>query len=124
MAAGMTIGGRMFRKLVGAAAILGVIAAAALWVLTGPAVVAESALAPHQADLANGRTMFHIGGCLSCHAVPGQPDKTRLGGGLALKSPFGTFHAPNISPDPTDGIGSWTEAQFVTALTKGTSPDG
>jgi mono/diheme cytochrome c family protein len=114
----------MFRRLLVVAAILGVIAAAALWVLTGPAVVAASALAPHQADLANGRTMFHIGGCLSCHAVPGQPDKTRLGGGLALKSPFGTFYAPNISPDPTDGIGSWTEAQFVTALTKGTSPDG
>jgi mono/diheme cytochrome c family protein len=30
---------------------------------------------------------------------------------------------PNISPDTKDGIGEWTEAQFVTALTKGTSPD-
>jgi len=47
-----------------------------------------------------------------------------LGGGLALKSPFGTFVAPNISPDPDDGIGRWSEADFVTALWKGTSPDG
>jgi mono/diheme cytochrome c family protein len=68
--------------------------------------------------------MFFAAGCSACHAVPGQNDVTRLGGGLALKSPFGTFYAPNISPDPTDGIGAWTEAQFVTALTKGTSPDG
>jgi mono/diheme cytochrome c family protein len=54
--------------------------------------------------------------------VPGQPDRTKLGGGLAIPSPFGTFHVPNISPDPVDGIGRWTEADFVTAVTKGTSP--
>ena len=44
--------------------------------------------------------------------------------GSALHSPFGTFYVPNISPDPKDGIGDWTEAQFVTAMLKGTSPDG
>ena len=56
----------------------------------------------------------------------GEPDndRTRLGGGLALKSPFGTFYVPNISPDPSDGIGEWSEANFVTALWKGTSPWG
>ena len=31
---------------------------------------------------------------------------------------------PNISPDPNDGIGRWSEANFVTALWKGTSPGG
>ena len=51
-------------------------------------------------------------------------DKTRLGGGLALHSAFGTFYVPNISSDPKDGIGAWTDAQFVTAMTKGTSPAG
>jgi mono/diheme cytochrome c family protein len=56
--------------------------------------------------------------------VPNQPDRTRLGGGLAIPSPFGTFYVPNISPDPVDGIGRWSEADFVTALTKGTSPEG
>ena len=39
-------------------------------------------------------------------------------------SPFGTFYVPNISPDPKDGIGRWSEANFVTALWKGTSPGG
>jgi mono/diheme cytochrome c family protein len=41
-----------------------------------------------------------------------------------LKSPFGTFYTPNISPDPSQGIGKWAEADFVTAMIKGTSPDG
>ena len=58
-------------------------------------------------------------GCSSCHAVPGQPDRLKLGGGLAIPSPFGTFYAPNISPDPADGIGRWSEADFVTALRQG-----
>ncbi len=96
----------------------------AFWYFTIPQIVPESALAPRTADLANGRAMFWIGGCASCHAVPKQDDRTRLGGGLGLKSPYGTFYAPNISPDPADGIGGWSEAQFVTAMTKGTSPSG
>jgi mono/diheme cytochrome c family protein len=75
-------------------------------------------------DLANGKTMFLIGGCSSCHATPGQDDKAKLGGGLGLKSPFGTFYAPNISPNQNDGIGRWSEVDFVTAMLKGTSPDG
>ena len=75
-------------------------------------------------NLANGETIFYAGGCSSCHAVPDQPDRTRLGGGLAIRSPFGTFYAPNISPDPTDGIGRWIEANFVNAVTKGISPQG
>jgi len=56
--------------------------------------------------------------------VPGQPDRLKLGGGLAMPSPFGTFHVPNISPHPADGIGRWTEAEFVSAVIKGTAPSG
>jgi len=98
------------------------------WVVTIPALVPASALPPHTPDLGNGKTMFDIGGCASCHAAPNKnPDKidrTRLGGGLALASPFGTFYVPNVSPDRDDGIGAWSEADFVTALWKGTSPHG
>jgi mono/diheme cytochrome c family protein len=68
--------------------------------------------------------MFNAGGCAACHATPNQDDRTRLGGGRELKSPFGSFYAPNISPDSKDGIGGWSEADFVTAMWKGTSPDG
>ncbi len=112
--------------LMGAAGVT--IGLAAFWILTLPAVVPAAALAPHTANLDNGKTMFDIGGCASCHAVPNadpaKVDRTRLGGGLALNSPFGTFYVPNISPDPKDGIGNWSEANFVTALWNGTSEHG
>jgi mono/diheme cytochrome c family protein len=98
------------------------------WILTLPSVVPATALPHYTPNLDNGKTMFNIGGCVSCHAVPDknpdEVDRTRLGGGLALKSPFGTFYVPNISPDRTDGIGDWSEANFVTALWKGTSEHG
>jgi mono/diheme cytochrome c family protein len=104
--------------LAGAAA-LGIYA----W-LTAPPIISAVTASPYTPDLANGLTTFNAGGCSSCHAVPGQPDRTWLGGGLAIPSPFGTFYAPNISPDPVDGIGRWTEAEFVGAVTQGISPAG
>jgi mono/diheme cytochrome c family protein len=114
----------MLRKLVIVAVLLAVIAAAAFWFITMPETVSADALGPYSPDLDNGKTMFYAGGCAACHATPNQEDKTKLGGGLGLKSPFGTFFAPNISPDRDDGIGGWSEANFVTAMWKGTSPDG
>ena len=114
----------MRRKLLALVALAAVIGAGVFWIVTIPATVPASALAPRTADAANGREMFYAGGCAACHATPGEDDRTRLGGGLALQSPFGTFYVPNISPDPNDGIGQWSEAAFVTAMLKGTSPDG
>lgn len=83
-------------------------------------------------DLRNGRTMFFAGGCASCHAAPASQscddpkigDRFKLAGGRCLKTPFGTFNVPNISPDTGHGIGGWTQAQFVTAMRKGLSPEG
>src|SRR5664279_3999369 len=92
--------------------------------LTAPPVILAVTTPVYTPNLANGQITFNAGGCSSCHAVPGQPDRTRLGRGLAIPSPFGTFYAPNISPDPVDGIGRWTEADFVNAVTSGVSPDG
>ena len=114
----------MIRRLILLAAVAAMLVLTALWFLTAPATVPASALGPHTPDLANGKEMFYAGGCASCHAVPKQPDQTKLGGGVALNSPFGTFYVPNISSDPKDGIGAWSEAQFVAAMTKGTSPSG
>jgi mono/diheme cytochrome c family protein len=114
----------MLRKLVLLLVLVALIGAAAFWYVTAPQRVAASTLAPHTPNLDNGKTMFLVGGCASCHATPNQEDKTRLGGGLGLKSPFGTFFTPNISPDRKDGIGGWSEADFVTAMWKGTAPDG
>jgi len=98
---------RTFALIGAAGSIAGL---AAFWILTLPAIVPASALPPYSPNPDNGKTMFDIGGCASCHAVPNKdPDKvdrTRLGGGLGVKSPFGTFYVPNIAPDPRDGIGN------------------
>ncbi|MDP1603760.1 MAG: cytochrome c [Legionella sp.] len=114
----------MLRRLITVAIALGFIGLAAFWFLTAPQTVPASALAAaHTVNLANGKTMFDAGGCVSCH-TDSKEDRARLPGGVALKSPFGTFYTPNISSDPKDGIGAWNEAQFVTAMLKGTSPSG
>lgn len=75
-------------------------------------------------DLDNGKNLFWASGCASCHATENQPDRTLLGGGHGLKSPFGTFYVPNISSHPRDGIGAWTFPQFARAMVEGVSPDG
>jgi mono/diheme cytochrome c family protein len=116
---------RNLAALVLAGAVIGF---AVFWIVTIPATVPASALPQYTPNLANGETMFDIGGCSSCHAVPDkdpkQVDRLRLGGGLELPCPFGTFVVPNISPDTADGIGAWSEADFVTALWDGTAPGG
>jgi len=105
-------------------AILVLLGAGTFWFVTAPKTFEAGALGAHAINAENGKTMFFAAGCAACHAIPGDEARTKLGGGLALKSPFGTFYVPNISSDVKDGIGAWTEAQFVTAMMKGTSPQG
>jgi mono/diheme cytochrome c family protein len=111
------------RRVILALLVLVVLGAAGFWFVTLPSKVSADALPAYQPKLANGKVMFHIGGCNACHAMPDEEDKTKLGGGEELKSPYGSFYPPNISPDVRDGIGGWSEADFVTAMWKGTSPD-
>lgn len=77
-------------------------------------------------DAARGKPVFVAAGCASCHMAPGAGGEARLvlAGGMGFASGFGTFLAPNISPDPTHGIGSWTVDQFACALRDGISPTG
>ena len=82
----------------------------------------EAVAAPGNAEA--GRIVFFAGGCDSCHMSPGQSDPLRLGGGLELKTPFGSFYPPNISPDAKDGIGAWSASEFARALLTGVSPSG
>ena len=100
--------------------------AAAGWILTAPrAVVASASPTLEQGgDAGRGKLFFDAGGCASCHASPGQDDRLKLGGGLELKSPFGSFIAPNISSHPQDGIGGWKVADLVNAMQAGVSPSG
>jgi mono/diheme cytochrome c family protein len=114
------------KRVVLALVVLVLAGAGLFWFLTSPDrdTTGLEPVAEGPPDLANGQVVFHASGCESCHATPGQDDKTRLGGGAPLRSPFGTFYPPNISPHKEDGIGSWTLAQFQRAMRGGVSPDG
>lgn len=84
------------------------------------------AVAAIDGDASAGETLFWAGGCASCHAAPGADGDARLvlSGGVRLASDFGIFIAPNISPDPDAGIGTWSVADFANALLGGVSPEG
>ena len=120
------------RKTLLALLALAVACAAAFYFLTmPPATVQASALPAHTPDLANGKYVFTAAGCAECHAAPVKgcddlktKDKETLAGGRCLKTPYGIFHVPNISPDKQTGIGGWTTVDFVNAMKHGVAPDG
>ena len=110
----------------GLAGVLVAAAAAAAWVATSPRTISAevAAAVAEPGDPEAGKNVFYIAGCESCHMSPGQKDPLRLGGGMELKTPFGSFFPPNISPDLRDGIGGWASADFANALMAGVSPQG
>jgi mono/diheme cytochrome c family protein len=108
-------------------AVLAAAGGALAWVLSAPKprfTEAQWQALGLAGDASAGRLVFYAGGCESCHKSPGQDDPLRLGGGLALKTPFGTFYPPNISTDPVDGIGRWRPVDIANALLSGVSGDG
>jgi mono/diheme cytochrome c family protein len=60
---------------------------------------------------------------MGCHTDVAK-DATAFAGGRALKTPFGTFYGPNITPHPHAGIGRWSEADFMRAMRRGERPNG
>ena len=119
------------RRALLALLVLGAASALVFYLATMPVTVPASALPAHEPDLANGKYMFTAGGCAECHAVPLEgcgdrkiKDAQILAGGRCLKTPFGTFNVPNISPDKDTGIGNWTTLDFVNAMKRGVAPDG
>jgi mono/diheme cytochrome c family protein len=90
--------------------------------IAAPVALLWSGVATAQDDLlARGELLFDIGGCTNCHTAKGGP---LLAGGAGIKSPYGTFFAPNITPDVETGIGGWSELDFFRAMREGRSPDG
>ncbi len=87
---------------------------------TGPVLAAER---PDQGAVKRGEYIFHAAGCKGCHTDTKNKVPLLAGGG-AIKTPFGTFYGPNITPDRTHGIGRWSEADFIRALRFGISPTG
>lgn len=81
------------------------------------------AQAPDSGAVQRGEYVFTAAGCTSCHTDE-KHKGAFLAGGVALSTPFGTFYGPNITPDPTYGIGRWSEAEFIRAVREGKGPGG
>jgi mono/diheme cytochrome c family protein len=64
--------------------------------------------------------------CVDCHAAPGVPRtaEPHLVGGLAFELPIGTIYTKNITPDPTTGIGRYSDKQVARLLRYGVHPSG
>lgn len=105
---------------------LGIVGLVGFWGLTRPQRLPDSAMADLQGDPDNGALVFFAGGCASCHSAENAPEADRLilSGGQRFASPFGTFLAPNISPDPDHGIGNWSALDLANAMRHGVSPQG
>jgi mono/diheme cytochrome c family protein len=98
------------------------------------AALALLAAAPAQSqtnrvEVARGKYLVTFGGCVDCHTPGyffGKPDmpKALSGSEVGFEIPeLGVFYGPNLTPDKETGLGTWTKAQIVTALQKGTRPD-
>lgn len=107
--------------------------AALLAVAAGAAATAKSPSGgAEKPNAKNGKYLYYAGGCASCHAAPASNtcDDVKAGddlkpvGGRCLKTDFGTFYVPNITPDKQTGIGGWSSEDFIKAMTAGTSPKG
>jgi mono/diheme cytochrome c family protein len=84
----------------------------------------SAAVATADEAVERGRYLFRVAGCGGCHTTDVQScDALLLAGGRAIETPFGTFYATNITPDPEHGIGKWSREDFHRALREGLSPD-
>lgn len=114
------------RRIFASAVVFAALGGAALWGVTAPETLDPSQTVGLVGDAGQGALVFWAAGCASCHMADGAEGDAELvlSGGQRFGSPFGTFLAPNISPDPVHGIGGWSLGEFATAVTKGVSPDG
>jgi mono/diheme cytochrome c family protein len=87
--------------------------------------------AAHAEDpVARGAYLVRVMGCGDCHTpgtLLGKPDfsMTLAGSNVGFAVPgLGIHWGPNLTPDPETGLGTWTEAQIVTAIRTGVRPDG
>lgn len=94
------------------------------------AAIPTHASADTAADLvARGAYLATVMDCAGCH-MPRGSDGAPLfeaglsGGNVGFEIPgMGIFWAPNLTPIET-GLGSWTDAEIVAAITAGLNPEG
>jgi mono/diheme cytochrome c family protein len=97
------------------------------------ALAAFASSSPASADPAQverGKYLVTLSGCSDCHTpggLLGASDRTRMLGGsdVGFGIPgVGVFVGGNLTPDKETGLGGWTEAQVIAAITQGRRPDG
>jgi len=108
--------------LLAATVIVAVAAGSAVTILRGNPVP-DTVIANLEGDAERGAYVARLAGCIACHTNEAGGGEL-LAGGPPLKTPFGTFFGPNITPDPEEGLGKWSLNDFATALRHGISPDG
>lgn len=67
-------------------------------------------------ELATGKYLTTIAGCIECHTPVEQGqiiEEKAFSGGREFKLPTGTQYTANITPDQETGIGTWTKETFV-----------
>jgi mono/diheme cytochrome c family protein len=94
------------------------------------AMPAHHAQAADKHAVARGRYLVAMGSCTDCHTPGhflGKEDAAKFLGGsdVGFGIPgLGVFVGPNLTPDKATGLGNWSPAQIVTALTEGVTPEG
>jgi len=102
-----------------------VIALAGAWL-----AMPVGAHAANKHEIARGKYLVTVASCTDCHTPGhffGKEDPTKYFGGsdVGFAIPgLGVFVGPNLTPDKATGLGNWTTAQIVTALTTGVTPQG
>lgn len=86
-----------------------------------PTVTMADTQADTAALVSRGEYLTRAGNCFGCHTARGG---AAYAGGRILRSEYGNFVSPNITPDIATGIGSWTADDFWLALHFGKTKDG
>jgi len=94
-----------------------------------PASVVTASAPPRGATAQYGAYLSqYVALCAECHTPRGgllqKPDRSRLFAGVA--NPPNDFPAKptNLTPDPTTGIGRWSEEDFISTIRTGKNPTG
>ena len=96
----------------------------------GPPITKPVTAPPRSDKLAYGAYLAGpLGHCIECHtplAANGRSEfDTLLGaGGRQFQGPFGVSVSKNITSDPVEGLGKWTDAEIERAIRKGIDKNG
>jgi mono/diheme cytochrome c family protein len=84
------------------------------------ACTASAQTAPSD-PVARGAYLAIAGDCAGCHTPAGSQSPS---GGVPVQTPFGSIDAPNITPDNSTGIGTWSDDDFYRLMHEGIRRDG